>query len=115
MVTVCIDGPPSPTVFMAKPTLSFVAALALLCSSPVQAQQPSDPVTRFLNGLFGNDPAPAQAPAPAVAKPATAAPAPTAKPTGGVKPAQGATAQPKPQALDGHALAELEKVFGCRW
>jgi ribulose-5-phosphate 4-epimerase/fuculose-1-phosphate aldolase len=24
-------------------------------------------------------------------------------------------AQPKPQALDGHALAELEKVFGCRW
>ena len=93
-------------VFMAKPALPLVAALIVLCSSPVMAQQAGDPVTRFIKGLFGSDPAPAATPpAPAPpAEPKPAAAAPVARkhaPVAAQNPAvDGATAPASPKAAE---------------
>ncbi|MBJ6125829.1 LolA family protein [Microvirga splendida] len=72
-------------------------ALALACVSPAAAQQPSDPLTRFLDGIFKKPAPPVSAPQAAPqaepAPPAVARPSPQAQP----RPLPRAAA-PKPQA-----------------
>ncbi|HEV2563867.1 MAG TPA: outer-membrane lipoprotein carrier protein LolA [Microvirga sp.] len=69
-------------------------SLALACASPAAAQQPSDPVTRFLDGIFKKPGAPAgsapQQPAP------PAAPQPAARPQ--AQPQARPQQAPKPKA-----------------
>ncbi|MBF9196854.1 LolA family protein [Microvirga terrestris] len=80
-------------------------ALALACVSPAAAQQPSDPLTRFLDGVFKKPAPPASAPqvesaAPAPAKPSPQAqsrPQPSAAAPKPLAPAPQKAAQPKPQ------------------
>ncbi|NBJ11622.1 hypothetical protein GR304_11915, partial [Microvirga sp. SYSU G3D207] len=57
-------------------------AVALACAAPAAAQQPSDPLTRFLDGIFKKPSPPASAPqAPPQAEPAPPAAArPQAQP-----------------------------------
>ena len=83
--------------------------LALACLSPAAAQQPSDPLTRFLDGVFKKPVPPASAPqaAPQATPPAPAAarPSPQAQPRPQPRaaapkppaPAPQKAAQPKPQ------------------
>jgi outer membrane lipoprotein-sorting protein len=91
-------------------------AVALACVSPAAAQQPSDPLTRFLDGVFKkpaappasapqaapNPPAPARAATQAQTQPQTR-PAPEAKPKAAAQkpkapaPQKAAQPQPKPQ------------------
>ncbi|WP_201829464.1 LolA family protein [Microvirga zambiensis] len=75
-------------------------AAALACISPVAAQQQqSDPLTRFLDGIFKKPAAPAAAPqaTPPAQPAAPAAPAPQARPAAAPKPAAPAAAAQKPQ------------------
>ncbi|MGF9762800.1 outer-membrane lipoprotein carrier protein LolA [Microvirga sp. 0TCS3.31] len=80
-------------------------ALALACVSPAAAQQSSDPLTRFLDGVFKKPAPPASAPQAEPAAPAPAKPSPQAQtrpqPTASVPkppaPAPQKAAQPKPQ------------------
>ncbi|MBM1171247.1 LolA family protein [Microvirga arabica] len=80
--------------------------LALACVSPAAAQQPSDPLTRFLDGVFKKPAPPASAPqaapqaesAPAPARPqAQPRPQPRAAAAKPQAPAPQRAAQPKPQ------------------
>jgi outer membrane lipoprotein-sorting protein len=65
-------------------------AVALACASPAVAQQPSDPLTRFLDGVFKKPSAPAasasQQTAPQAAPQPPAAPRPQAQPQQAPKP-----------------------------
>ncbi|WP_404291161.1 outer-membrane lipoprotein carrier protein LolA [Microvirga sp. RSM25] len=85
-------------------------AVALACASPAVAQQPSDPLTRFLDGVFKKPSAPAasasQQTAPQAAPQPPAAPRPQAQPQQAPKPKATVqkpktppqrTAQPQPQ------------------
>jgi outer membrane lipoprotein-sorting protein len=86
-------------------------AFALACASPAAAQQPSDPLTRFLDGVFKKPaPPPASAPQAAPATPAApqaqtaqpqTRPKPEAKPKAAAQkpkaPAPQRAAQPQPQ------------------
>jgi outer membrane lipoprotein-sorting protein len=76
---------------MAKPVPVLVPALAmaLSCASPVAAQQPVDPVTRFIKGLFNQDDAPPAA-SPAPPPPAAVRPTP--------EPSKNSPAPPRPAA-----------------
>jgi len=69
-------------------------SIALACASPAAAQQPSDPLTRFLDGIF-KKPAPQPQPAPQAAPQPPAAARPQAQPQPASRPS--ATA-PRPQA-----------------
>ncbi|NBJ22831.1 LolA family protein [Microvirga arsenatis] len=70
-------------------------AVALACAAPAAAQQPSDPLTRFLDGIFKKPSPPASAPqAPPQAEPAPPA---AARPQAQPRP-QPRAAAPKPQA-----------------
>lgn len=77
--------------------------LALACVSPAAAQQPSDPLTRFLDGVFKKPAPPASAPQAEPAAPAAARPQAQPRPqprTAAPKPAAPApqrAAQPKPK------------------
>jgi outer membrane lipoprotein-sorting protein len=86
---------------MSKQTIPLLAALILAYASPVAAQPANDPVTRFLNGFFKQDEAPAAAPpAPAETAPQAATPAPPrpkakpAAPAAPRKPPEPQTASP---------------------
>src|SRR5690349_17711731 len=85
---------------MTKPTLSLVAALALMCSSPVAAQEAGNPVTRFFKGIFGSEsapPPPAASPDPAgSASQAKAVPDNPAKPPAG----QAKSKTPRPKSSE---------------
>lgn len=74
--------------------------LALACVSPTAAQQPSDPVTRFLDGIFKKPSPPASssqaAPQAEPAAPAAARPQPRAAAPKPQAPAPQRAAQPKP-------------------
>ncbi|MBD2749017.1 outer-membrane lipoprotein carrier protein LolA [Microvirga sp. BT688] len=71
-------------------------ALALACVSPAAAQQPSDPLTRFLDGVFKKPTPPASAPQ---AAPQAEPAAPAARPSQQAQPSpQPRAAAPKPPA-----------------
>ncbi|HZH50959.1 MAG TPA: outer-membrane lipoprotein carrier protein LolA [Microvirga sp.] len=92
---------------MRNKSLFFVSGLAaaLACSSPSMAQQASDPVTRFLDGMFkrNNPPpvAPAEqaAPVPAPVRPEPAQPARASQPAAQAKPQT--PSRPTPAAQPG--------------
>jgi len=92
---------------MRNKSLFFVSGLAaaLACSSPSMAQQASDPVTRFLDGMFKrNNPPPAApaeqaAPVPAPVRPEPARPARASQPAAQAKPQT--PSRPTPAAQPG--------------
>ena len=84
-------------------------ALALASVSPAAAQQPSDPLTRFLDGVFKKGPAPA---APAESAPQAAPQAAPAQPASRPRPQAQPQAQPqaeaKPQAKPSTAAQKTQ-------